>query len=226
MFAVVLSDSFIDVKVDKEGKGILELENGKILKAFRISALSRISRIVNNQSEIKLTVVESLLDIQNRFDIKGWVRESEIADFNTLFNRNQELFERNNALEKMLKESENRPQSLTKSYFNNLSFLEIKNILSTLEVNMRDNEKASILTLFINFADFLITGLEYNIHNGFNHEGADFHFCIDFVFPKLKILGLAINEKMKETTIYSLTENGERFMAEYFIENLGLDKSC
>ena len=223
MFAIVLSDSFIDLKVDKDGKKILELDNGKLLKAFREKALSRISKIVVNESEIKLAVIESILDIQNRYEIKGWVRESEITDFNTLFNRNLELTERNNALEKMLNEKDVINKNYEDLTFKGVSFYSLKNALSNKFIksnegevmNDKFGEKASFLDLLQYFSDKLINGIEVWQHTSFEDD-----FIVNKMYPTLKIFGLIdIEIETGISKIYSLSELGERFLAELLIEN-------
>ena len=221
---IILSDLYLDTKVQKDGKKTLELVNGTLLEKFKNTALSRISRMVDNEIEIKLTILESLSDIQNRNDIKGWVKESDLKELSTLINRNQELVERNNSLEKMLRESELDLAKLKNSNYRGASFEKLRSILSSIQceidVSYKDIRKAlgdnsNILDLFLYFSDTLIIGLDTS------YGGGDLWFCIGKVIPKLKIFNLL---KVSEgdnpsSSLYQLTELGEQFLSELLIEN-------
>jgi Domain of unknown function (DUF4062) len=224
-FAIVLSDDFIDEKVDKKGRSILELDNGALFKKFRNYALTKISKIVKTNDEIKLTVLESLFDIQNRLDLKGWVKEADLTDFRILLNRNQELVERNLLLEKLLEESKLREKKIDESDYNGYSFNNLKDYLKSIEVDITQwgeiskelGNKVNAFDLILRFSDILVLGFDGNDSNNSYEE----NFCMYNVVPKLITFGLAnvVASKLRNK-IYKLNDKGIRFIGELAIDKL------
>jgi hypothetical protein len=77
MFAIVITDKYLDQKVKKYGKNMIEFENNTKYKVFKELVLSKISRFYSNENDIRLSVMESLIDIQNRFKLTGWIKATE-----------------------------------------------------------------------------------------------------------------------------------------------------
>jgi Domain of unknown function (DUF4062) len=102
-FAIIASDEYIDNKIKSKGKDIIELKNRKKYDEFRELVLSKICRFYNDYNEIKLTTLESLLDIQNRYNVPGWVKSSEVPDVSELLNQINDLTDKNKELSEQVK---------------------------------------------------------------------------------------------------------------------------
>ena len=132
IFAVILSDTFIQEKVKDKGTSIVELAERNKLASFEELVKKKISRYANDKSEIRLSVLESMLDIQSRYTLKGWVREDQIPDVSELINQITELKDKNRELEGQLKVYD----SAITNKIGEFSFEEIKNALQKVLINV------------------------------------------------------------------------------------------
>jgi len=71
LFAVVITDSALDLKVKTLGRTVLETERPQDFKLFRTKVLTRISSFFNDIKDIKLAVHETLSDFMVRYEFKG-----------------------------------------------------------------------------------------------------------------------------------------------------------
>lgn len=124
-FAVVLSDNYIQQKVKEHGTTIIELAERAKLGAFSEMVKSKISRFADHQSDIRLAVLESMLDIQTRYSLKGWVREDEVPDITELLKQITDLKKEKVGLENQLKVYE----SVGKDKIGEYTFEELKRVL-------------------------------------------------------------------------------------------------
>jgi hypothetical protein len=85
-FAVVLSDDWIDRKVRDNGVDFFEKDSMDKLNSFRKKVLSRICEIVNDEKDIKISVMKYILDIEDHYYLDGWVKGSDLARANSASN--------------------------------------------------------------------------------------------------------------------------------------------
>jgi hypothetical protein len=78
LFAVVLTESAIEEKVKSGGSDFLEKYEPKKYESFRKKVLSRISKIVSDEKDIKLAVLQYLLSLEHTQKIDGWIRASSV----------------------------------------------------------------------------------------------------------------------------------------------------
>lgn len=79
-FALVLSESMLDAKVDVAGKSVLEFEHQVEFGVFRELVKSRICAFCDDIKDIQLKGVQSIARIASTRDLDGWVRASEATD--------------------------------------------------------------------------------------------------------------------------------------------------
>lgn len=79
-FAAVMSDARLDEKVKADGRGVMELRNQELLEGFISVVKGKTSRFFNDVNELKLIVLESLLNIERGHDLPGWIKGSELVD--------------------------------------------------------------------------------------------------------------------------------------------------
>lgn len=80
-FAVVISERGLDLKVEKQGKGVLELAHSEKYNEFKkLVTASKMVKFWDNTSEIELAVFKSLAEFNKREELVGWVRGNETAN--------------------------------------------------------------------------------------------------------------------------------------------------
>ncbi|GAB3962449.1 hypothetical protein GCM10028805_63610 [Spirosoma harenae] len=114
-FAVVMSDEFLDEKVKKDGKDVFERKYPDKYEKFKKFVKSKTVKFFSNNDGIKVAVIQSLFDIQNRFDLKGWVKGDEIIDVKPLIKQIDLLTQENNELKLQLKNINRRKSTGSKS---------------------------------------------------------------------------------------------------------------
>lgn len=97
-FSLVLSDEFIDDKVNQKKLKIADIErNSEKFKKFRANVESQIVSFIDHSKAIKGEILGSLNDIERKYkSLKGWVRYSEKYDekeYYKLIQENQKLRE-------------------------------------------------------------------------------------------------------------------------------------
>lgn len=103
-FALVLSEDAINEKslvVINEHRETTNLEQyGK----FRNKVLSKISRVVEDCKDIKISILESIRNLEHRYKLQGWIRSSELKDVSPLMSQLSTLADENTRLKKELSE--------------------------------------------------------------------------------------------------------------------------
>lgn len=84
LFAVVIDEAALELRVKEHGTTFMEKENPKQLKGFREKVLSNISSFFSDEKDIRLCVYESLSDFSSNRDLKGWVSSDEVANSQSL----------------------------------------------------------------------------------------------------------------------------------------------
>jgi len=213
LFALVMTNEFLDEKVRIEGKEILELHEPKKYKDFRNLVLSKISRFFNNENEIKLAILESIIDIQNRNSLTGWVKASEIPDTTLILNQMSELAEKNKNLAQELRVVETGRVDKIGDF----SYEELKTKLSEIVINTPEQlketikeENSNVLELFLKYQDKLSVG----VANNYQAKDLDM-FLIMNVISHLRIFDLAEIVKVPNVawSKYQTSKLGNKFLA-------------
>jgi hypothetical protein len=212
LFAVILSDSYIQQKVKEYGTTIIELaERGK-LDLFSVLVKGKISRYANNQGEIRLSVLESMLDIQTRYSLKGWVREDQLPDVAELINQIKDLKSENLELKTQIKVSESTDYDTIGDY----QFDDVKNALKKIPVSIPqvisniDPFESNAYELFIAFQRRLSAGINNKMGASDLYSFLYFNLC-----PYLRIYELTDIVKVPNVqwTIFQTTKLGNRFLS-------------
>jgi hypothetical protein len=213
-FSIIITEDYLDIKVSSKGKEMLELDHPEKYKAFKANVSGKTSRFFSNINDIKLSVLESIIDIQNRYKIKGWVKSNEIPDTTQILGQLSELIERNNKLEQQIKSN-----VLTeRENLGNYSYEELKNILESKVVKVPEKEipdedakaEQSILELFIKYQQIFSIGITDR-----NGIGKFEVFLIFEVLSVLRIYELAEIVKVPSVSWskYQTSKIGNRFLA-------------
>ncbi|GAB7562820.1 DUF4062 domain-containing protein [Methylobacillus methanolivorans] len=95
VFAVVLSENAIEKKEFTES----EVEK---YKSFKSKVLSRISKTVDDCKDIKIAILESIRELERRYNLHGWVRSDKQPDISPLIEQIGRISNENNELKKKL----------------------------------------------------------------------------------------------------------------------------
>jgi len=216
LFAVVIKEDALENKVKEFGTTVIEKDNVAEFKLFKEKVLSNMSSFFEDTKDIKLCVLESLPEIEKTRHLSGWVSGSEIPDAKGLIDeisrlniKLTELHEENTLLKNQL---EKNPK-ITKTK----EFDELINLLKNIEIIIpakfikeKEDNKMTLLTIFLNVKEYLITG----ITNRINQDNS-VYFLYNDICPKLQIHNLVINEQVPSVRYrrFSITKYGQEFLA-------------
>lgn len=108
-FAAVMDEQYLDQKVRDSGKAVLEQERPDLLKQFKRTVTSKICRFFKTTEDLKLVVLESVLDIERNRDLVGWVRADALPNPAPLIEEIAQLRRENTALRAAIKSAKERP---------------------------------------------------------------------------------------------------------------------
>ncbi len=227
-FALVLDEKYIDLKVKSDGKAVLELENQEKYKDFRKNVLSKVCRICENESDIKLAILESIIDIQNKFDLTGWVKGDEIPNNAVILNEleilrteRDELHKKVTSLEVLTEQKSQNDNIGDYSYDEIYKVLSSKKIILPANLNSKEKDTThSLLELFLAFQSFLANGVTSFMSNESQR------YVTRHLVPTLLNFGLVQREKTKSSTSrieydkFFISPLGNKFLSRYQIKRV------
>ncbi|WP_081945785.1 DUF4062 domain-containing protein [Halomonas salina] len=217
LFAVVINEDALEVRVKEHGTHLMEKENPKQLATFREKVLSNISSFFSDEKDIRLCVYESLSDFSANRDLKGWVSSEEVVNSQSLLDEVTRLNQENEELKKKLENAEKKISKPPRQNKSNEDFDELVKVLAATEVNIPakltsgDEEKTSdLLSLFLGKKESFVTG----VTNKASDTGV-MSFLYFNVAPKLQIHGLVLNEKVASVMWrrFTITQKGTELLA-------------
>jgi hypothetical protein len=216
-FAVVLTETAIDRKVQEAGKGVLESDNPKLLKDFRAIVTSKICRMVDDSKDIKLAIHETLMDFIRDYEFAGWVSGREMASHEILSKQiaelsreNAQLRAKNEELQAAVKRSSENTKNPTQEYSD--LFRTLRNEKVTFIHEGAQFEK-SLLQWLLDSGDSFVRGVE----NSMRSEELEL-FLFYKIAPKLVIYGLIQDEKVPgvQWRRFKTTKKGNDFLAHVY----------
>jgi hypothetical protein len=221
-FAVVIEEDALEIKVKAVGSSVLEKDNPAKLKEFREKVLSKMSSFFSDTKDVKLSVLETIPQLEAEFDLKGWIRAETIPDtkaladeLSRLHTENKKLTDKVTTLSKRVE----KPKSATAP--EEKEFDELRGLLLNIMVDISsskhafDNgdelpDKVSLMDLAFSCKDKLMTG----ITNEFGMSDLD-QFIFFTLCPKLQAYELVLNEKVTGAKYrrYAATKKGMKFFA-------------
>ena len=102
LFAVVISEEYLDKKVKIEGAKAIETDFAKELKEFRSLVLSKLVKFWNDPRDIKLAIHETMAEYSLRDDLTGWVPGDQAVNMGPLAEEIARLTKENTSLRKQL----------------------------------------------------------------------------------------------------------------------------
>ena len=216
LFACVINDEALEIKVKDKGTSVMENENPQLLKLFKKKVLSNMSAFFDDCKDIRLCVLESLPEISITRELSGWVSGKEIPDTKGLVDEitklnkeNSEFKKENYALQKKLDSMKNLDPST--------NFKELSKILSAIKITIPadlikedSDHNTNLFELFYNTKEACINGITNRIDQSNTN-----YYLYENICPKLQIHNLMENEKVAGVQYrrFSITKKGQEYLA-------------
>lgn len=208
LFAVVISDEYLEKKIKKNGQSVIETENGQKYKSFKEKVLSNISEFYDSPKDIKLAIHETLSDFKERYDFIGWIPGDAEKTIEALLKENDTL------RTELTEVKKNQTSNATKKAEKNINFDDFDQIYSdfskkTVPVDIKGMKKDVTINDFIKtYCSSMITGI-YNQYNMSNIDSILFFS----VMPQLNLYELAEIEPVPRVAYrrFFLTNKGKKY---------------
>ncbi len=102
VFAVVLSDSFLYSKAADGKYEVFEKENLDKHSKFKDFVMSKIIKQVDDCKDIQLAIKDSISELEEEYNLSGWVRASEVEDCTSVLKENNRLLKEINELKEIV----------------------------------------------------------------------------------------------------------------------------
>ncbi len=217
LFAVVIKEEALELKVKENGTDFIELNEPKSLAQFKSKVLSNISSFFEDVKDIRLCVHESLTDFNSNRSLKGWISADEIIDSRELADEIAKLSEENRELKEEIQTLNQKLQSKNATPPKSNSLKEIFDTLKSKKITVPPNASGEKEAIELDLASILF-GTRNHIINGITNASTVSDgevFLYQHVCPILKIYGLVENEKVAGVRYrrYGITEKGLDLLA-------------
>jgi hypothetical protein len=219
IFAVVLDEELIGTRRAELDAKLAKGINPDKYSAFREKVLSKTSTFFRDPKDIKLAIHESIIDINTRYSLKGWISALELSDNKSLV---IEIGTLQGEVETLKNENAKLKKQLSNPAFANTEFnQEYEDTLATLggiqltdivlDPENQTPKSASLLKTFYEMKEMLALGI---FGPKDNDELGKFIFLK--VCPRLKIFGLVkITPITGSQSQCVLTPKGEQLLVYY-----------
>lgn len=149
VFAVVLSESFLTNKINSFGlSNITEQKEPDKYQRFKALVMSKIIREVDDYKDIKLTIHSTLNEFLNKYNLTGWVRNSNENDTLQLIKENNTLLKENNSLNKRIQKLQEQLNTKTKEQLGRYTFDELVSILKSKNFIIEFTNSTNMINVF------------------------------------------------------------------------------
>ncbi|ELC8438330.1 DUF4062 domain-containing protein [Clostridium perfringens] len=101
IFAVVLKDEFLYKKAANQGNDVIKDISNPKFQEFKNLVMSKMIKEVEDCKDIKLAIKDSIVELDEEYDLIGWVRATELKDNSNVIQENMNL---NKEVAKLIKE--------------------------------------------------------------------------------------------------------------------------
>jgi hypothetical protein len=181
LFAVVIDENYLDAKVKKLGRHVIETEYAPKLREFREFVCTRMVRFWSDPRDIKLAILETLAEFSRRDDIIGWIPGNEAVNTAVVAKQIAQLTKENSMLREQLEKYAKESTVKDHILYSGVTFYEMCDILKREKINgdtideysmsvlgaiahIFGDEEPSIFHLLFAFKDS-ITELEINSYD-------------------------------------------------------------
>ncbi|MEO6231083.1 MAG: DUF4062 domain-containing protein [Ferruginibacter sp.] len=179
LFAVVINESILEIKVKSMGIQVIEQENPKELKQFRLKTLNNLVKFWDDKKDIKIAIHETLSDFSYRKDLVGWIRGNNLVDTAFLAEEIARLTKENSELRSKISD-----ENIGNSLYSSLTYNQLEDLLKKETVDF-DQKQITLFEYIIITGKSLTTGI---MDGGINDE----------ILEKLRLFKLTIIGPTKE----------------------------
>lgn len=213
LFSVVIKEDALEQRVKIHGTSVIETVNPASLKLFREKVLRNISSFFVDDRDVRLAVHETLGEMRDNPDLKGWISGEEVDDTKDLHAQIETLKEENKRLSEALAKAQEKSKRAN-------SDADLEEIISILEKTIielpekltgKKDVEISLLYLTETYSDHLINGITSNTVSDL------LRFLYHNVCPKLAVHNLMESEKVTGTSYVRrsvMTPTGKALLAE------------
>lgn len=153
LFAVILSEKFIDGKVSRNGRKVLENIYNRELEEFTTLVKSKMVKFCDDRKDIKIAIHETLSEFNYRKELVGWIRGNNSVNSSLLADEIARLTKENNDLR--IEKS-----SKLETKYNGLSYTELKQLLIKIEIiTDQFNITGNLFDYLISVGDLLTSSI-------------------------------------------------------------------
>lgn len=84
LFALVIEEEQLEKKIRNEGSKVVELDQPNKLKDFKAQVKTKIVKFWNDERDIKLAILQKLLEFNSSSDLIGWIPGNEAINSNII----------------------------------------------------------------------------------------------------------------------------------------------
>jgi len=131
LFSIVIDEKSLEKKIKRNGASVIEIEHPDQLKEFRKQVCTKVVRFWNDQKDIKLAILETLADFNNRTELTGWIPGNETINLGSVVEEIARLTKENSLLSEKIASMASDRKTTT---YNGLEFTELQNLLNSREI--------------------------------------------------------------------------------------------
>ncbi|WP_297429967.1 DUF4062 domain-containing protein [Clostridium sp.] len=165
VYAVILTDQFLLKKaVDLTKEKVFETKNIDAYNEFKKFVETKIVKYVEDCKDIKIAIKDSISELEEQYNLVGWVRGSEIEDSTQIIKENNKLLTENEKLKSQLQKIKDEDR------IGKFRFEDLKKALSKKKIkiskslyNADEDTEINYLQLIKVFKNKMITGIENSV---------------------------------------------------------------
>lgn len=197
LFAVVITESALEIKVKKDGLAVIEKDNSQKLNEFKSIVQSKLVKFWSDTKDIKLAIHETISEFISSKELIGWIRGDNAVNTGFLAEEIARLTKENSDLRNSNKNKE--------TLYAGLTYQNLKELL----VSEKINDNKGIYTLY----DFLMENANV-LYDDFYRSAENFYFQ-KLILYKIVKKEIRINNDRAvfpiKSTFYSFTDDGQNF---------------
>ncbi len=196
LFAVVINEKALEEKMKLRGSEVIEKENQKELKEFRVKVMKNLVKIWDDKKDIKLAIHETLSEFSYSKELKGWIRGDNAINTSVVAEE----------IAKLTKENSDLRNQLAKINDNALYFGLNYDQLELILKNQAIGEDENLFNFLRTFGNEITSVLYFDLFKQNQEERTRIE-----ILEKLKILKIVQKQEIHSALSYSFTEDGHNF---------------
>lgn len=209
-FSIVIDSDYLKAKVKERGEEVIELENRPLYDEFKKDVLTKMSKFYADLKDIKITVLESIKEIEKDESLTGWVSGQDYRELSEYKEKYLSLKEE--YLNQKQQFLTNQPIQSQEKYDKTRRRLEELTVdLSNIYSSLGKRGEADFHQVFLSMADNFALGYQTRDTMSFEER-----YFTGNVIPKLVLNGLVENVNLPDShQRFLLTSYGKEYLEIY-----------